>query len=69
MPGTTGIELARVFTQRHPESSVLIVSRFAGASEIGPDLRVLSKPFRQGGAGSQSSRRNAGTPFRMRSNY
>jgi CheY-like chemotaxis protein len=47
MPGMTGVELARKIRQRFPGIPVLIVSGYAEAKGISPDLPRLSKPFRQ----------------------
>lgn len=47
MPKMNGVEVAGAFRQKHPTSHVLLISGFAGAEAISPDLAVLSKPFRQ----------------------
>ncbi len=47
MPGMTGAELARVVRDRSPDKPVLIVSGYAEAEGIAPDLPRLAKPFRQ----------------------
>jgi signal transduction histidine kinase/CheY-like chemotaxis protein len=47
MPKMTGLEVAGAFRQKHPASPVLLISGFAGADAISPNLSVLSKPFRQ----------------------
>jgi len=47
MPKMNGVELAGAFRQKHPASPVLLISGFAGADKISPDLPVLNKPFRQ----------------------
>jgi CheY-like chemotaxis protein len=47
MPGMTGVDLARAVRERWPEIPVLIVSGFAEAEGIAPDLPRLTKPFRQ----------------------
>jgi signal transduction histidine kinase/CheY-like chemotaxis protein len=47
MPGMTGVELARRIRERFPEVLVLIVSGYAEAKGISPDLPRLGKPFRQ----------------------
>jgi PAS domain S-box-containing protein len=46
MPGMTGVDLARVVRDQNPRTSVLIVSGFAEAEGIAPDLPRLTKPFR-----------------------
>jgi CheY-like chemotaxis protein len=47
MPKMTGVEVAGAFRRKHPTSPVLLISGFAGADAISPDLSVLGKPFRQ----------------------
>jgi signal transduction histidine kinase len=47
MPGMTGVELARAMHERRPKTPVLIISGFAEATGIAPDLPRLTKPFRQ----------------------
>lgn len=47
MPGKSGTDLAREVMQRLPEIAVLIVSGYADAEGIAPDLPRLVKPFRQ----------------------
>jgi CheY-like chemotaxis protein len=47
MPKMTGVEIAGAFRRKHPTSPVLLISGFAGADAISPDLSVLGKPFRQ----------------------
>ncbi|WP_328276713.1 MHYT domain-containing protein [Sphingobium sp.] len=47
MPGMTGTELARSVLQRLPETQVLVMSGYADAKGIDPDLPRLTKPFRQ----------------------
>ena len=47
MPGTTGADLARVVQEQRPSLPVLIVSGYADAEGISPDLPRLTKPFRQ----------------------
>jgi DNA-binding response OmpR family regulator len=42
----TGVDLARVVRDQNPRTSVLIVSGFAEAEGIAPDLPRLTKPFR-----------------------
>ncbi len=46
MPGMTGADLARTVVARLPDTSVLIVSGYADADQIAPDLPRLTKPFR-----------------------
>ncbi len=47
MPGMTGVDLARLIKNERPALPVLIVSGFADADGIAPDLPRLTKPFRQ----------------------
>lgn len=47
MPGMTGADLARAFQNKRPGKPALIVSGFAEAEGIAPDLPRLTKPFRQ----------------------
>ena len=47
MPGMTGVELAYAVRERRPEVRTLIVSGFAEAAGLAPDLNRLTKPFRQ----------------------
>ena len=47
MPGTTGADLARAVRSRRGEVPVLIISGYADADAIAPDLPRLTKPFRQ----------------------
>ncbi|HLL58695.1 MAG TPA: ATP-binding protein, partial [Allosphingosinicella sp.] len=47
MPGMTGSDLARVIMGRRPGMPVLIVSGYADAEGMAPDLPRLTKPFRQ----------------------
>ena len=47
MPGTTGAELAREVRTRRPALPTLIISGYADADAIAPDLPRLTKPFRQ----------------------
>ena len=47
MPGMTGVDLARTIQEREPGLPVLIVSGYAEAEGIAPDLPRLTKPFRQ----------------------
>ena len=46
MPGMTGVELARNLRARRPQLPVLIVSGYAEAEGIAPDIPRLTKPFR-----------------------
>jgi PAS domain S-box-containing protein len=46
MPGMTGVDLARSLRARRPELPVLIVSGYAEAEGIAPDIARLVKPFR-----------------------
>jgi DNA-binding response OmpR family regulator len=47
MPGMTGVDLSHAVRARRPGTPVLIVSGFAEAEGISPDLPRLTKPFRQ----------------------
>ena len=47
MPGMTGTDLARAFKERYPGTPVLLVSGYAEAEGMAPDLARLTKPFRQ----------------------
>jgi PAS domain S-box-containing protein len=47
MPGMTGVDLSHAIRARHPGKPVLIISGFAEAEGIDPDLPRLTKPFRQ----------------------
>ena len=47
MPGTTGADLARAVLSRRAALPVLIISGYADADGIAPDLPRLTKPFRQ----------------------
>jgi CheY-like chemotaxis protein len=47
MPGTNGADLARAVRMRRPDLPVLIISGYADADGIAPDLPRLTKPFRQ----------------------
>ena len=47
MPGITGADLARTIRGSRPDLPVLIVSGYADADGIDPDLPRLTKPFRQ----------------------
>lgn len=46
MPGMSGVELARAVREKIPDLPVLIVSGYAEAEGIAPDLPRLTKPFR-----------------------
>ena len=46
MPGITGTELARMLQGSRPGTKVLIVSGYADADGVAPDLPRLTKPFR-----------------------
>jgi CheY-like chemotaxis protein len=46
MPGMSGTELARTLQNSRPSAKVLIVSGYAEAEGIAPDLPRLTKPFR-----------------------
>ena len=48
MPGMNGVELARHIRAQRPDMPVLIVSGYAEAEGIAPDLPRLTKPFRTG---------------------
>jgi PAS domain S-box-containing protein len=47
MPGMTGTDLAREARDRWPGCPVLLISGFAEADGVAPDLPRLTKPFRQ----------------------
>ena len=47
MPGMTGTELARKARERWPDCPILLISGFAEADGVAPDLPRLVKPFRQ----------------------
>ncbi|MDB5684998.1 MAG: hybrid sensor histidine kinase/response regulator [Sphingomonas bacterium] len=46
MPGMSGADLARIVLARFPDMPILIVSGYAEAEDIAPDLPRLTKPFR-----------------------
>ena len=46
MPGMTGTELARMLQGSRPATKVLVVSGYAEAEGVAPDLPRLTKPFR-----------------------
>jgi CheY-like chemotaxis protein len=47
MPGMTGTEFIRKVRTRRPDMPALLVSGYAEAEGIAPDLPRLTKPFRQ----------------------
>jgi CheY-like chemotaxis protein len=47
MPGMTGVDLVHAIRERQPLTPALIISGFAEAEGIAPDLPRLTKPFRQ----------------------
>jgi PAS domain S-box-containing protein len=47
MPGMTGTDLARRVLETRPDMPVLIVSGYAEAESVAPELPRLTKPFRQ----------------------
>jgi CheY-like chemotaxis protein len=47
MAGMTGIDLTRAVNEKRPGLRTLIISGFAGAETIAPELARLAKPFRQ----------------------
>lgn len=47
MPGMTGVDLIRAAREIQPGLPVLIVSGYAEADELAPDLPRLTKPFRR----------------------
>ncbi|WP_156362779.1 PAS domain-containing protein [Rubellimicrobium mesophilum] len=47
MPGLTGTELARIARSRDPGLPVLVISGYADAEGIDPDLPRLAKPYRR----------------------
>ena len=46
MPGMTGVELAYAVRERLPATRVLVISGYAEAEGLAPDLSRLTKPFR-----------------------
>jgi CheY-like chemotaxis protein len=65
MPGINGVELARRMRMQIPGLPVLIVSGYAEADGIAPDLPRLAKPFRTSElAESLSAIRNNGSQER-----
>jgi PAS domain S-box-containing protein len=47
MPGMTGTDLAREVQVRRPGTKILIISGYADAGGVAPDLPRLTKPFRE----------------------
>jgi PAS domain S-box-containing protein len=47
MAGLSGTELARIVRAEYPDTQILIVSGYADADGVAPDLPRLSKPFRE----------------------
>jgi CheY-like chemotaxis protein len=47
MPGMTGTDLIREVRRRCPSSQTLLISGFAEAEGVAPDLPRLTKPFKQ----------------------
>jgi len=47
MPGMDGVELARVLKQQLPDLRPLVISGYAEAEGVAPDLPRLEKPFRK----------------------
>jgi CheY-like chemotaxis protein len=65
MPGMTGVELARSIRSSRPDLPVLIVSGYAEAEGIAPEIPRLTKPFRNAelaGCLSGILTRSAGAP-------
>jgi CheY-like chemotaxis protein len=52
MPRMTGTELAAAVRQRRSDLPVLLISGYADAEGIAPDLARLTKPFRQAELGA-----------------
>jgi CheY-like chemotaxis protein/two-component sensor histidine kinase len=48
MPGMTGTQLAVAVHRRRPELPVLLISGYADAEGLSPEISRLTKPFRQG---------------------
>ena len=46
MPGMNGTDLARIVRSERPGLQILLVSGYAEAEDIAPDLPRLTKPFR-----------------------
>ncbi|WP_019832785.1 ATP-binding protein [Sphingomonas sp. PR090111-T3T-6A] len=47
MPGLSGVDLVRTLQLRRLEAPALIISGYADAADIAPDLLRITKPFRQ----------------------
>jgi CheY-like chemotaxis protein len=47
MSGMTGVELAYTVSKRWPEIRAIVISGFAEAEGLAPDVLRLTKPFRQ----------------------
>ena len=47
MPGMDGVELARILKDRLPALRPLVISGYAEAEGVAPDLPRLEKPFRR----------------------
>ena len=47
MSGMSGVDLAHAIRVKRPGTPVLLLSGFAGAEGLEPDLPLLAKPFRQ----------------------
>jgi PAS domain S-box-containing protein len=47
MPGMTGTQLIAAAQRRHPRLPAMIISGYAEAEGISPDIKRLTKPFRQ----------------------
>ena len=62
MPGTTGADLARAVQGQRPSLPVLIVSGYADADGIAPDLPRLTKPFRQDELAAKIAALSVGDP-------
>jgi PAS domain S-box-containing protein len=68
MPSMTGAELAAIIRAQRPQTQILLVSGYAGAAQLLPDLPRLDKPFRQADltekvAALLASRREVAVPF------
>jgi CheY-like chemotaxis protein len=63
MPGMTGSDLIRQIRARQPDLPALLVSGYAEAEGVAPDLPRLTKPFRQAdlAASIAALRRDGGT--------
>ena len=46
MPGMSGTDLARILQESRPGTKVLVVSGYAEAEGVAPDLARLTQPFR-----------------------